>query len=65
MKINIQAAAHYLYPPPLIPSMPFFAEPMVMLVAPGLRRMLDSVRCCKFDPFYSSLPAQTALRAHS
>ena len=39
-----------------------FAEPMmVRLVAPGLRRMLDSVRCCKFDPFYSSLPKQTAL----
>ena len=31
----------------------------------GLCRMLDSVRCCKFDPFYSSLPKQTAPWAHS
>ena len=28
MKINIQAAAHYLYLPPLIPLKLFFAEPM-------------------------------------
>ena len=28
MKINIQAAAHYLYLPPLIPLKPFFPEPM-------------------------------------
>ena len=65
MKINIQAAAHYLYPPPLIP---FFAEPMMVKACCAgvvLCRMLDSVRCCKFDPFYSSLPKQTALRAHS
>ena len=58
MKINIQAAAHYL----LIPLKLLFAElntPQWSLLLRGCR-MLDSVRCCQFYPFYSSLPKHQA-----
>ena len=60
MKINIQAE-------PLIISIHlWFLWSYTICWAPGLSllrrvyRMLDSVRCCQFYPFYSSLPKHRA-----